>query len=362
VLGLMVVSKWTVRQGLSGVSSFLIVLAYITCIGIAKSGDVYTGGLSMPYFSDIGRDKPGYFVFAGLITTASVLMMAFMPLQYMYNKEWLATGKGKCRNASALVVGFLAPVGSILLSCFDTSSYPSLHNYSAYAFFVLIIVWAVLTLLIFRTLAVQEEEHRKLLFPRYVVMTVLAVAFILYIPVGLAIVEWDNLTIDRCELLGLEGEGHGSEPPTCKGVLDNDTCAKYGYDDCQSALFGTSLQIICPILCGTCDSDDLRQQNSYCEAHRLVGTNHTDLFDYTKTEGVNLMRTSSQFLCVVSIMCFLFINVFDPHPTSTVAVNIGDFNAATQKWDQKYNRDSARIASPTAEPTEQLARNSITHI
>lgn len=267
------------RKALSGASSLLIVVAYITCIIIAKTQDVYTGGLDMPYFSDIGRDKPGYFVFASLISSASVLMICFMPLQLKYFQAWLELANEKFRHTNnmaiaATVFGMIAPIGSILLSCFDTSSYPSLHNYSAYAFFVLIIVWAVLTLLVFRTLSKRFTEHGRLMVPRYVVMVTLGIAFLLYIPVGLAMVEWGNLSVAECEALELG--------------------------------------------------------DAYCESHRLAGTNDTDLFDYTETEGINLMRTSTQFICVVSIMVFLFLNVFDPSPL-VAREQTGEDSASFQK-------------------------------
>lgn len=257
-------SLWKARKVLSGVSSSLVVAAYCICIAIAKSQNVYTGGLAMPYFSDIGRDRPGYYVFAALLTTASVLMMGFMVLQHYYFRAWFGqSDKGSsCCVVPALIVGLLTPICSILLSCFDTSSYPNIHNYSAIAFFALIVIWVILTTIIFCKLASQFDEHRRLLTIRYWTVGTLAVAFIVYIPVGIALMKWDWLTMAEC-------------------------------------------------------TEELELGDDYCESHRYKDTNSTDLFNYAEAEGIGLMRSSTQFACMISIMVFLFINVGDPDPNDS---------------------------------------------
>jgi hypothetical protein len=51
---------------------FLIpLLTLIICFIITKVRKVYTGGLFWPYFSDMGRDKPSYFVFVTGLTLAA---------------------------------------------------------------------------------------------------------------------------------------------------------------------------------------------------------------------------------------------------------------------------------------------------
>jgi DNA damage-regulated autophagy modulator protein 2 len=57
------------------VASSAVVTTLVTCVILAKARDVYTGGLKWPYFSDMGRDSPGYYVFCvGLTITAIALV------------------------------------------------------------------------------------------------------------------------------------------------------------------------------------------------------------------------------------------------------------------------------------------------
>jgi len=255
---------WRLRQALAGCASLLIITAYIICIIIAKVNDTYTGGLSFPYFSDIGRDPPAYYVFAVFLSVAGVLMVGFMVIQNYYFREWFSQipeSSYKCRSITSTVCGSIAGIAAALLSIFDTSSYPSVHNYSAYVFFVFILVYTGVNLSLYRSLATTSVQHQTMLFPRYVVVAVLGVAFIIYIPVGLALVSFSELTMTDC-------------------LAQIDT--------------------------------------QFCLDHSVPGTNNTDLWDYRAQEGVNLMRTSSQFISVISVMVFLFFNVFDPYPEMRV--------------------------------------------
>ena len=250
---------WTVRKSLAAVSSLLIVISYVTCIIIAKKRDTYVGGIAFPYFSDIGRDKPAYYVFASLNTIASVLMFGFMLLQYYYLKAWFSmTGANwQCRGISALVCGLLAPIGSILLSLFTTNEHADLHLYSAYAFFVFILVYCILTITLMATLAKSFEAQKKMMVPRYIVVAMLAVGVVIYLPIGLAVnCSFERLTVQKCL---------------------------------------------------TIESPD------FCEDHYMHG-NLTNVYDYTNCPETNTMRSSSQFVSIVSIMLFVALHALDPTP------------------------------------------------
>jgi len=247
-------------MGLALVGPLFVVVAYVVCILIATTGDTYIGGISFPYFSDIGRDKPAYYVFASFISVAAICLMFLMPLQYYYVIQWYqieASSSRKIPLIIAVVCAFVGAIGAILLSCFSTTKYPDIHQYSAYAFFVLLLLHAILSLWVYKGLANVFEEHKKLMVPRYVVTAVLLVAVIIYLPVGLAIVcEWTRL----------------------------------GMQDC--------LQI---------------RDAAYCEESvNPSQTNETLLWDYSACATTNVMRSSTQFLSVISLMAFIILYALDP--------------------------------------------------
>lgn len=103
------------RKGLVVSGSSLVMLSYCLCIVITVAEGTYIGGLTFPYFSDTGREGTSYFVFASLNTVASLLLMAFMPLQYQYVASFELV-QVRCLNTVATVAGFLAPIFSITLS------------------------------------------------------------------------------------------------------------------------------------------------------------------------------------------------------------------------------------------------------
>ncbi|GBG31647.1 Hypothetical Protein FCC1311_078722 [Hondaea fermentalgiana] len=254
------VSLWTVRAALAGAGASLIVLAYVTCICIAASRNTYVGGLTLPYFSDTGRDKPAYYVFASFITAASVLFIGFHVLQFVYVLNWIPGSEVKCRNIAASVLGVVAAIASTLLSIFDTSKHEALHAYSAYVFFVFVVGHACVSISIYRTLRPQHERFAKLMLPRYITLGLLMIAFIIYIPVGLGLVcSWSRLPMDEC----------------IDEVGDVD----------------------------------------YCESNALPeDPTLTLLWSYDECSAVNEMRAAAQFVCIVSLMVFIAMYSFDPHP------------------------------------------------
>eukprot|EP00515_Schizochytrium_aggregatum_P008404 CAMPEP_0202074162 /NCGR_PEP_ID=MMETSP0964-20121228/3467_1 /ASSEMBLY_ACC=CAM_ASM_000500 /TAXON_ID=4773 /ORGANISM="Schizochytrium aggregatum, Strain ATCC28209" /LENGTH=143 /DNA_ID=CAMNT_0048641307 /DNA_START=143 /DNA_END=574 /DNA_ORIENTATION=+ len=105
------------------------------------------------------------------------------------------------------------------------------------------------------SLSAVFQQHRRRNGKRWLVFLLLVVAFILYIPVGLALATWEELLLEDCwEQLSFE----------------------------------------------------------YCEEHWVEGTNETDLFDYSNDLSTNLMRSSSQFACIMSIMLFILLAAGDP--------------------------------------------------
>ena len=247
------------RRFLAILAPCIVIISYCTCIGITIAEDTYIGGLDFPFFSDTGRDKPAYYVFSGLNCTASALLFMFMILQFVYVTAWHKASGGKgfmLRAVFALIAGFLAPVGSILLSIFTTNDHPALHAYSAYAFFFLILVYCIFTMTIMYTLSHTFSCLKKMVYLRFVVVGVLAVAVVLYIPVGLGLGCDDYLSIVQCKLIETDDY--------CEGVRKNDL--------------------------------------------------ETNLFDYTRCKDVNTMRSASQFVSIMLLMLLMLIHAFEPFP------------------------------------------------
>lgn len=263
-------------------------VAYVTCIAIAKSQDTYTGGLDMPYFSDIGRDKPGYWVFSVFITTAAVLLVLLMPLQQRYLA--LEAPHRRRRATVSAIIGVVAALGAGVTSIADTNNYPDLHAYAAYVFFLFILLHALLTLSIYAGLAKDETKtHARLMRARWALMAVFGIAFVLYLPVGLAVV---------CEFVELSFQD-------CLDVMPEEDClANLDDDDANTTLF----------------------------------------YDYTDCPEVNTMRSSTQFICILTMMAYIAMYAFDPAPSSASGHGngaSGNSTGAPKTSGQAINQGSA---------------------
>ncbi|GMF27563.1 unnamed protein product [Phytophthora fragariaefolia] len=176
------------------VASGTVVLTLLTCLVIAKANNVYTGGLTWPFFSDLGRgasthalqsllprfvtrcvlllsaDSPGYYVFCVGLTIVAIALCATWYFNYKFQESvlriptllgfvspfvrWTAT--------VSTFIGIISTIGLPILvrgnqeidapecttevwyfvaiaaqAFFSTSSYPTLHNNAAYWFFLL---------------------------------------------------------------------------------------------------------------------------------------------------------------------------------------------------------------------------------
>jgi hypothetical protein len=78
-----------VRLAAPLVASGAVVTTLATCFAIAKARDVYTGGLKWPYFSDMGRDAPGYYVFCVGLTLTALALIATWSFNYEFQRSAL---------------------------------------------------------------------------------------------------------------------------------------------------------------------------------------------------------------------------------------------------------------------------------
>ncbi|KAE9037767.1 hypothetical protein PR003_g6356 [Phytophthora rubi] len=133
------------RRAAPVVASGAVVLTLVACLVIAKANNVYTGGLTWPYFSDLGRDSPGYDVFCVGLTVVAIALCATWYFNYKFQSSALRlpTLLGyvspfvQWTARACTVTGIISTIGLPTLAFFSTSSYPSLHNNAAYWFFLL---------------------------------------------------------------------------------------------------------------------------------------------------------------------------------------------------------------------------------
>eukprot|EP00732_Lithocolla_globosa_P005861 Lithocolla_globosa_v1_NODE_6364_length_1097_cov_49.337812.p1 type:complete len:288 gc:universal NODE_6364_length_1097_cov_49.337812:1027-164(-) len=249
------------RAALAGTTCLVVVISYVICLIIVAATDTYTGGLKFPYFSDTGRDPPGYYVFAILNSIAGCTVIAFAFLQHIYMKHWFETidfPKWKILSLISTAFLFISGVSVPLLSIFSTSDYPDLHSYSSYAFFICMVFHGFISTYIYFILTKHSDIHVFLMKPRYASLTTLFIGVVIYLPVGLLLVcDWERLSYSEC------------------------------------------LEI---------------QDADYCEEHRFETSNSTDLWKYSTCSEVNTMRSVSQFICILSLMVFVGLYTFDPFP------------------------------------------------
>ncbi|TYZ68310.1 hypothetical protein PybrP1_006207 [[Pythium] brassicae (nom. inval.)] len=203
----------TLRALAPTVASGVVVVTLVTCLIITKSKHIYTGGLKWPYFSDMGRDAPAYYVFCVGLSLAAVMLACTWAFNYQFQRAVLSRpiqlGEIKRRTlrwaTTCAVLGMASVVGLPVLAFFSTSSYPSLHNNAAYWFFLLETVAVLTNLLPAGSTApsVDDTERFERLRRTSRIQLVFAglffVAFLIYLPIGLAIIDdFKHLTIAEC--------------------------------------------------------------------------------------------------------------------------------------------------------------------
>ncbi|DAZ99522.1 TPA: hypothetical protein N0F65_005394 [Lagenidium giganteum] len=133
------------------VAACMAVTTLLTCVIITKVKHVYVSGLSWPFFSDMGRDPPAYYVFCVGLTLEAILLSMTWVFNYQYQSsalrraahsatpppaKWLKLARFCC------FAGTISTPGLPLLAIFDTSTYTAFHQYAAYWFFA----WEVLAM------------------------------------------------------------------------------------------------------------------------------------------------------------------------------------------------------------------------
>ncbi|OWY93407.1 hypothetical protein PHMEG_00037213, partial [Phytophthora megakarya] len=265
------------------VATTAVIVTLITCVSIAKAKDIYLGGLAWPYFSDTGRDAPGYSIFCAGLTIVAIALVLTWLANYEFQRQLIdKESQGSAENLYepnirkyceiVRVLGVLSVFGLPILAFFSTTSYPDTHKYAAYWFFVLEAVALVVNTIASFKLArlsdgnpyyssepgesavkafdpwnVSKSSKRRTLYIQVVCTTLFWIAFLLYIPIGLALIdEFQRLTIKDCLNLDL-GE-------------------------------------------------------KYCTDTMKLNDNETVLWNYDNAHGLNQMRSAGQLMCILTLV------------------------------------------------------------
>ncbi|KAF0718000.1 Aste57867_1964 [Aphanomyces stellatus] len=220
-----------------------VITTLVTCLVIAKVNHRYTGTLVWPYFSDLGRDDPGYYVFVVGLTLTAIFLVAIwyfnfvfhartlrLPIQDGALSPWLLR-----RSGLVSTLGILSVVGLPVLAICSTTSYPSVHSNAAYWFFILEALAVLINTSITYRIYKWRDHHptpilecsaiatsRKHTHVQATFCAVFLIAFALYIPIGLAVVcDFAHLSTQECLALDLgeaycTGTMHGSDPQWTK--------------------------------------------------------------------------------------------------------------------------------------------------
>nr|CCA20018.1 conserved hypothetical protein [Albugo laibachii Nc14] len=227
---------------LSGmIAAFMTITTLITCYIIARVMHKYTNGLKWPFFSEIGRDTPAYYVFISGLTTIAVTMC----IVWFYNAiiqrciihelvekaciQDKAKSLFRMSNISVACV-VLSSFGLPILSIYNTT-YHRVHTTAAKWFFCLetialftntYVSWKIYRFTIARSnssgffneeteLSVSHtseeciKSRKRTYLIQVVALSIFAAAFLVYVVMG-SFIDCQNLTINECLELDLGNE------------------------------------------------------------------------------------------------------------------------------------------------------------
>jgi hypothetical membrane protein len=187
------------------------VVTLFTCAGITLSQKKFIGTIAWPYFSDTGSRRPPYYVFAVGLSVSGALIVMLTTINLWRTMAICRRGpegggsavKGAgCVKATSVIVWVFSVIGGLclaLLAIFNTIDYPSVHNATAYAFFLLLLVYCISTAVLAWKLRGASPRAGLAAKIKVVIASLLLLFVILYLPVGLSIIPaWKRLTIADC--------------------------------------------------------------------------------------------------------------------------------------------------------------------
>ena len=236
----------------------------LVCVGITLGNKTYIGGIGYPYISDTESSPTTRPIFATGMTLAALALIAnYALMKGAIDQRIAAMARAahapsahvaRC-NLAAAILGVLGSLCAALLAVFDTLDYPSVHNLSAYAFFLFTV--SAVSLHTFIASRVARDTYRC----KLALNVILAVAFIIYIPVGLALLSpWQRLSMDGCTSYYTSNVGMAE-----------------------------------------------KAADAFCKSVALPTDPTKVLFwDYSSQAGVNTVRAVSQHVCVLCVLGYVF--------------------------------------------------------
>jgi len=174
----------------------LAISTLIACLVVSQSLHHDTGGLTLPYISDTGRDPPEHYIFAVGLTISGLGLAITAVLNFLtVNSREISNIHIKRCASATIAVGALGGIFLALLSNLDDKDYPNVHLYCAILFFVCALVFVSLNLPIYYFIWKENKSKtsKKSFLWKLVLGILFYIFFIIYIPIGLAIVcSWDQ--------------------------------------------------------------------------------------------------------------------------------------------------------------------------
>ncbi|DAZ99508.1 TPA: hypothetical protein N0F65_005380 [Lagenidium giganteum] len=204
-------------------ASVTVFTTLLTCLTIVKVKHIWVGGLTWPFFSDMGRDPPAYYVFCvGLSLCATFLFFTWI-FNHQYHMLVLRDSSQKCVRVAAHLValaGIISTPGLPILAIYDTSRHTTVHHNAANWFFyceiIAVIINTFVTYRIYATSKAAVDQvsnmergdtgseslarRKKTLVIQIIFMVLFFIAFLLYIPVGQSLPggPTPRLTVQQC--------------------------------------------------------------------------------------------------------------------------------------------------------------------
>eukprot|EP01119_Soliformovum_irregulare_P023020 TRINITY_DN7977_c0_g1_i1.p1 TRINITY_DN7977_c0_g1~~TRINITY_DN7977_c0_g1_i1.p1 ORF type:complete len:219 (-),score=25.43 TRINITY_DN7977_c0_g1_i1:249-905(-) len=176
------------------------IITIATTLGISQSLHHDTGGLTLPYISDTGRDEPEREVFAVGLSIAAVFLMFTAAINWiiLLRRGIEEHPHDRRMNVAGNLFGIIAGVFLVLLSCLNDRDFPDAHTYCAIIFFVCGLIFLVLNMVIYTRLWVlQKTKSSKIsMLWKLVDGGIFAVFFLVYIPIGLGILCENAFDLD----------------------------------------------------------------------------------------------------------------------------------------------------------------------
>ena len=182
----------------AGFTAVCAVVTFVLCAIISSSEDVDFGGLTYPYLSDTGREKPAFYLFAIGLTLSSLAAGVAAAAEASALRRHAAVvdalkSRGcccTCCSVSVLIytaLGFhIASIpGGILVGTVSTRTSTGLHSFGASLFFAATIVAVIInTAVVWRLVNAGRVALTTSLRIKQVAVAVAFLAFLVYQPIG----------------------------------------------------------------------------------------------------------------------------------------------------------------------------------